>query len=332
MISIVGNAKNAGKTTVLNTLIQQYRTQPIAITSIGLDGEILDSITRLPKPRIHVYPGMIVATAKDTLRQSTADYDVIESLDIPTALGSIVFALVRQEGTMLVAGPSKVEELKYCICRLKQYQLDKILIDGAFARQQLSRVGDACILALGAASDYLNDQVYLKAKALMDKFQLPGFPNRYLDFVFPKTLMGLSEEDTWVECGFDSTLSFDSSLLGKLPSNLKILYFPHAVSETFCQAWMKFRHHHSIAWMIQSPAHLCATERTFMKIQQMNQIIYCRYPVNVVAITINPTRPHGISMDPDQMMKELQMRTHYPIFNVVREEANHEINTIQGDD
>ena len=54
-VSIIGMCKNAGKTTVLNRLIQElsHSGQVLALTSIGRDGEDKDLVTGTKKPGIY---------------------------------------------------------------------------------------------------------------------------------------------------------------------------------------------------------------------------------------------------------------------------------------
>jgi len=65
-ISIIGLAKNAGKTVALNYLIDEANKFNVitGITSTGRDGESIDLVTKTQKPTIFVTEGMYVATAK----------------------------------------------------------------------------------------------------------------------------------------------------------------------------------------------------------------------------------------------------------------------------
>ena len=64
ILGIAGTAKNTGKTTTTNAILACLRKRGIAVflTSIGYDGENLDNVTGLPKPKIPVEPGDIIAT------------------------------------------------------------------------------------------------------------------------------------------------------------------------------------------------------------------------------------------------------------------------------
>jgi molybdopterin-guanine dinucleotide biosynthesis protein len=326
VITIVGNAKNAGKTTVLNTLISAYRTQNIAITSIGLDGEDLDQITRLPKPKIDVFPGMLVATAKETLRQSSADYDVIETLDIPSAMGPIVIVLIRKSGQMLCAGPSSIHELKRLIRYLKLLGVSKIFVDGAFSRQQLSRLGDATILCIGASLSPDLKQVMYKAKQIIEKFSLPGVPVKWANNPCDGPICAINEQGVHKPLPFHTTISFEADYLNAIPTDALAIHIPGAVTDSFVQAWLKKPLLFTIPWIIQSPAHLLCSERNIERLRRVSQSIFCMYPIRLVAICYNPFVPHGQLVDDDTFYQELKSITDLPVFNVVsrKGELHHE--------
>ena len=61
-VSIVGLAKNAGKTECLNYIIRRLPLDyfNVAVTSIGIDGETTDQVTGTAKPEITVREGMFL--------------------------------------------------------------------------------------------------------------------------------------------------------------------------------------------------------------------------------------------------------------------------------
>ena len=67
-LAIAGTAKNAGKTTALNYLIDRFAQagERIGVSSIGRDGEAVDQITNRPKPRIRPPVGALVATSHES--------------------------------------------------------------------------------------------------------------------------------------------------------------------------------------------------------------------------------------------------------------------------
>jgi hypothetical protein len=77
-LSLIGLSKNVGKTTTTNHLLEtlvaerSYRVDELALTSLGLDGEAVDALTGLPKPRYIPQEGLLVATTVDLLREGEA--------------------------------------------------------------------------------------------------------------------------------------------------------------------------------------------------------------------------------------------------------------------
>ncbi len=79
IISIVGMAKNSGKTVALNHLIQESLDEGIrlGIISTGRDGESLDLVTETEKPKIYVEEGVLIATTTELLPLSDATVEII---------------------------------------------------------------------------------------------------------------------------------------------------------------------------------------------------------------------------------------------------------------
>ena len=68
-VTIVGLAKNAGKTTVVNHLLERLDGR-IGLASLGLDGEARDQLTGLAKPRIAPPAGALVLTTMENRGQA----------------------------------------------------------------------------------------------------------------------------------------------------------------------------------------------------------------------------------------------------------------------
>ena len=146
--TVVGLAKNAGKTTVLNHLLAVL-DGPVGLVSLGLDGEARDQLTGLPKPRIAPPPGALVATTEG-LRGDAA---VLERLPHRTAAGDVV--LVDAPGApVVVSGPTRLDELEAVLDRMRERGAARILLEGALGRLGTAAPGraDAVVIAAGAAA------------------------------------------------------------------------------------------------------------------------------------------------------------------------------------
>jgi len=95
--------------------LSQLKDQSVGITSIGLDGEKIDQVTYMEKPRIHTKAGDIVATAEKTLEAFEASYEVVGQTDIRTSIGNIVIVKITIAGNALIAGSSTVSGMKRTI-------------------------------------------------------------------------------------------------------------------------------------------------------------------------------------------------------------------------
>lgn len=162
-LGIVGTAKNTGKTTVTSCLMREIhqRGYTVGLTSIGYDGESVDNITGLPKPRINAAEGMMIATARRCLPVSKAKIIVEEETDIDTALGRVIIGRVQRQGQVVMAGPNSGEKLRRTITTLKDYGAGVVLVDGALNRLVPMIETDGIMLATGAA---LEKDIFLLAE------------------------------------------------------------------------------------------------------------------------------------------------------------------------
>lgn len=152
-LGIAGTAKNTGKTTTTAAILSALRKRRVGIylTSIGYDGEYLDNVTGLPKPRVPVEPGDIVATASRCLLSVTASFQVIADTDIQTPLGFIRLVRITGAGLMVVAGPNKSSEVSRLLKLFRTLGPGIRIFDGALNRIAPMVETDGLILATGAA-------------------------------------------------------------------------------------------------------------------------------------------------------------------------------------
>ena len=87
-LSIVGMAKNAGKTTALNYLIEEAMDEGIrlGITSIGRDGETQDLVTGTEKPRIYLDQDTIVTVPTQLYDMADAGMEILKKTRYSTPM------------------------------------------------------------------------------------------------------------------------------------------------------------------------------------------------------------------------------------------------------
>jgi len=133
---VMGNRKNAGKTTFLNWALNQVRKvdQP-AFGTIGIDGESNDQIDGRTKPVIHAVKGDAIVTSYPMINKSKGLFSIEKALPINTPLGQLVIAKTIRNGNIELVGPEHNEQLQAVINYLKnELHYQTILIDGAASR------------------------------------------------------------------------------------------------------------------------------------------------------------------------------------------------------
>ncbi len=162
-VSLIGLAKNVGKTTTTNHLLKTllaenlYRANELALTSLGLDGEAVDALTGLPKPRYVPQAGLMIATTVELLHQAENEGVRVERLlQLParTALGPVVLARILQPGRVIIAGPTLLRDLRDALDKLQELGSRLGIVDGAINRLGAAspKITDACIVCTGASA------------------------------------------------------------------------------------------------------------------------------------------------------------------------------------
>ena len=169
-LSIVGLEKNTGKTVCLNYILRRLNEMHVhvGVTSIGVDGEQVDSVFATAKPEITLYEGSRFITSEQHYMKRQA-VSVIEHVDSRrTALGPLVTARVLVRGKVLLSGAATTGALREQIKALDSMGVDLSIVDGALSRLSLASptVTEAMILATGAAVSPNVKQLISKTKFL----------------------------------------------------------------------------------------------------------------------------------------------------------------------
>ncbi len=176
-VFIVGTAKNAGKTVAMRAIARaaQSRGLRLGMTSTGRDGEAVDAVDSLAKPRLFLSEGTIVATARTLLPRHPAS-EILDLSPWNSAAGTIVLARVRRAGHFELAGPSAAAGIRACVQRLAALDCEQIIVDGAVDRvAALAGGGDAVIVSVGAAGAATMEQAVDDVRALCARLRIPAY-------------------------------------------------------------------------------------------------------------------------------------------------------------
>lgn len=294
-IGIVGMCKNAGKTTVLNAIIEKLNSsEKIGLTSIGYDGEETDQITNLEKPRIPVKEGVLVATASECLGKTQVSYRLVEDTGIRTVIGNIMIVEALGSGIIEVAGPSIVAQMGKILEKFKDYGCTKIFVDGAAGRISFSKLCEANILAVGAAvsTDMHKLEVAVKHQLVFADLEVA---------VEDSELTNANNRQNTAE---QTIHEHNGSLVDEDVQNYaldgkKMISVEH-VSSVFLsiKAWNRFK--------------------------RKGGKLFVRKPFNLLCLTMNPMTPYGPWADKEKMKLILESVTDLPVINVLEEDSYEE--------
>lgn len=150
---IVGTAKNTGKTTTLAALLEEAarRSEPVGLTGIGYDGEEIDTVTGLPKPRLLLQQGTVAATSEACLRSASARFRVIKETATVTALGRVSIVEVTEPGLLVLAGPNTRRLLERLLEDFSELGITRVFVDGSLNRIAAISAADSVVFTTGAS-------------------------------------------------------------------------------------------------------------------------------------------------------------------------------------
>ncbi|KJS85300.1 MAG: hypothetical protein JM58_08970 [Peptococcaceae bacterium BICA1-8] len=326
ILGIAGTAKNTGKTTTTKAImeeVQRDKNRVLGLTSIGYDGEDVDNITGLPKPKIEVWPGALVAVAERSLEVSTAQIELLEKTDIATPLGKVILGRVTKGGTLLIAGPNKSKELRRVLPLLQQYGANFIIVDGALNRIAPMVEVDSLIIATGAAKTPNITELAWETKHLVEILQFPVFntPKNMVNMgsvldiqaaqrlsAFLSNNQGVVIDGVISSQGLEYLIQVGEELKGK------ILILPDAIKLIVCG---EVRHIYNL----------------LSRLKELGLEIGVKKEVHVTALTVNPYYPQfrfssndyqEAYVDRKLLFQTIKNSVNIPVFDIV-EEGGHKL-------
>jgi len=308
-------SKNAGKTTSMNAFIKKHEQSAIGITSIGLDGESIDQITYLPKPKILVKKGMHVATAFNCLSDDHIEYQLVKRTGIYSALGEIVIVKILKDTPVLVAGPTTKRELKKIITLLKEPS-DLVFIDGALNRTTFAALSsiDSVVLAIGASYHENQTRLIEDAHALIHQLTLKK-TERLKDRARPGMLIQTKDEHLTIK---DKSLeAFEEAL--KNHDGIKMIYLKGACTKRYIDMLIKYRVTNCLL-VVDDPTKLLFEPKYYKYLATLNIALEVMHPLTLECITINPHSVYGHDVDANWLKAVLKTKASIEIMNVLETE------------
>jgi hypothetical protein len=324
VISIIGLAKNVSKTTTLNYIIRNLEGHKLGLTSIGRDGEEYDVITQLPKPRIFIKIGTIVATARQSYEDSEAKMEILKKTEFDTPLGEILILKALGDGFVELAGPSINIHLQEICLELKNLGCDLILIDGAFDRRSYASpvISDATILSTGASVSEDMEKVINLTTFTIDLLNLECESDKEIQKVatdiLKKSKVGIIDNDNSIKL-LDVLTPLDaaSDIAKIINGNSKYIVLKGALTDKLLIDLMKLTEKYKeLTILAENATKLFLSENILKKFQKKGGSIKILHPINIIAVTLNPTSPYGYEFDKNKFLNLLKENLNVPVYDL----------------
>lgn len=317
-IAIVGICKNAGKTTVLNYLVESYHSRfKLGITSIGYDGEEKDAVTGLKKPKVFVYKDMLVATAFECIQKSNVEYEVVANTKIHTVLGKILLISIKSDGVIEISGPSIGSQMKDVCDMMERYGCRKILIDGAAGRKThvVNSYSDCMVLSVGAALSNDMNNVIRKTSFLVELMSM----KRFTCLEVLKSSKELNQKSAYYNVRGHNTKSgaYDDYYNAENHDVVYCIFSGAVVDSDIAQIMKQYRKTKKVV-IVDNPTSLFISDRQLHRLLSQNGSIKVKTSINMVAVTINPMSPYDKWFDEDEFLDRMQNTINLPVFNVMK--------------
>jgi hypothetical protein len=309
-VSIIGLAKNAGKTVTLNYLIEEAYDSNIilGLTSTGRDGERMDLVTETEKPAIFVGEDTIIATAKSMLEIGDAGLEILETTEFTSPLGNIVLCRVKEEGNVQLAGPSNASDILLVKEKMLGYGADLVVIDGAIDRKAVAspRITDACILATGAVLSRDIKKVVSQTAFYAALFMLEGVKDlEVLNIRNQLTRTCIINDDYHLTYpDMKTSLGQGRVLATMTDEQTRYVYLSGAVTTSMLNDLIVGKFSGTI--LMDDSTQVFSDNYSYSNLKKKGLRLEVLNPIRLEAITVNPIAPFGYSFPSDELVRMIE--------------------------
>ncbi|MCI2082346.1 MAG: hypothetical protein LKK08_01000 [Bacteroidales bacterium] len=290
--------KNSGKTECLNYILKRLSSLhvPVAVSSIGMDGEAVDQLYGNRKPAITLDEGTVFGTSEKHFLSRRMEAEVLDVTDISTSLGMVVTARTLRKGNVILSGPVMTSDMRKWIDSVGCFGVEITLLDGALSRLSSASpaVSDALVLSTGAAYS-INMKELVRATAYtVEMVMLPLCTRRTAVCRISSFSGGLPENIDELDSVEIKGALTDKTLLS-MPDGMEVI--------------------------VSDFTKIFVTEAVYRDFQRRKGKLTVRNRSELIAVCANPVAPNGYRLDSEKMCEALSDRLGMPVYNVFEESA-----------
>lgn len=313
-LSIVGMAKNAGKTTALNYLIEEAIDEGIllGVTSTGRDGESQDLVTGTEKPRVYLDQDMLVAVPSLLYDLADAGLEVIKRTKYSTAIGELLICRVREAGYVQIAGPVINAEQKMLCDDMINLGCQLILIDGAIDRKSIASpdTSDAIILSTGAVLSRKMNKVVEETAHIVNLYRTPKLEDGAVREAiennnFDDKIMLVDEKGRIKKLDLITGLGAAKEINGSIDEDTRYIYIPGAFTNSVISD-ISLKNLKQVQFILKDPTKIFVNVMDWGVFRKKGFRASVLKNIEIAAITVNPWAPAGYTFDNRVLLAEMQ--------------------------
>lgn len=318
----MGLEKNTGKTECLKYVLNRMpvNTRRIAVTSIGIDGETVDQVTRTQKPEIVLPQGMYFATSEAHYKLRRLVSELVDVSDENTSLGRVVTAKALTAGKILLSGPPSATGLIRWMNQMRRLGVDLTIIDGALSRLSSASpaVSESMILATGAAYSANINTLVQKTVHVVQLINLPladeGLRNTF--GALDKGTWWLDDEGTLNELSSVTSLSQNIRFQGM--ERCRTLFVAGALVDSFIEKVRKNKDLKHVEIVVRDFTRIFVSPQLFRLFVKGGGRVTVLHKSKLIAVTVNPTSPSGYVLDSDILCEKLSEAIELPVYDLLK--------------
>ena len=313
-LSIVGMAKNAGKTTALNYLIEEAIDEGIVlgVTSTGRDGESQDLVTGTEKPRVYLEEDMLVAVPTLLYDLADAGLEVVKKTKYSTAIGELLICRVKDAGYVQVAGPVINAEQKLLCRDMMELGCSLILIDGAIDRKSIASpdTSDAIILSTGAVLSRKLNKVVEETAHVVNLYRTPELEEGVIrDAItennFDDKIMLVDGDGKIRKLDLITGLGAAKEINGAIDEDTRYIYIPGAFTNSVISD-ISLKNLKQVQFVLKDPTKIFVSAMDWGIFRKKGFRASVLKNIEIAAITVNPWAPAGYTFDNRHLLEEMQ--------------------------
>lgn len=330
-VSIVGTSKNAGKTVVLNRIIEEAEERGIVLglISTGRDGERRDVLTNTEKPPVFAGKGTILTMVENSLSSSSetnrGGIELLEVTNYTTPMGKVVLGRALEAGYVEISGPRSSATIGQMCEKMRDAGAELTLVDGSLDRRASASpfVSEGTILAAGAALSRSMETVIQKTKHIVSLYTLKQADKNILDIaaeaVENKATIVVDQAGVSAVVDTQTSIGCGAKVAEKLTEGSRYVILSGSANFDTLRDIVLGRKA-DLQIIVKDATRIFITESELFMLTKMGMDLKVIEDINLIAVTVNPYSPEGYYFEPAEFLGRMrEALADIPVFDVMQE-------------